>query len=76
MLAVPIFQKLPNAGWRGIRGDKPEGKREDTLRLAYHLRRPVSSVFPSFILELKTSGWIDGKKWILSFGPDAEVPGT
>ncbi len=27
----------------------------------------------SIILELSTSGWLDVKKWILSFGPDAEV---
>lgn len=27
----------------------------------------------SVILEMKTSGWMDVKKWILSFGADAEV---
>ena len=27
----------------------------------------------SGILEIKTSGWIDVKKWILSFGAAAEV---
>lgn len=27
----------------------------------------------SILLELNTSGWLDVKKWILSFGPDAEV---
>lgn len=27
----------------------------------------------SLLLELRTSGWIDVKKWIMSFSPDAEV---
>lgn len=27
----------------------------------------------SLLLELHTSGWVDVKRWILSFGPDAEV---
>ncbi len=27
----------------------------------------------SILLEMKTSGWADVRKWILSFGPDAEL---
>lgn len=33
----------------------------------------IENVDGSLVLELKTSGWLDVKKWILSFGPDAEV---
>jgi predicted DNA-binding transcriptional regulator YafY len=27
----------------------------------------------SIVMHMKTSGWMDVQKWILSFGPDAEL---
>ncbi|MBM2838724.1 MAG: hypothetical protein HW415_1349 [Deltaproteobacteria bacterium] len=36
-------------------------------------RKVIDQLDGSIILEIKTSGWWDVKKWILSFGAEAEV---